>query len=478
LEALDAQVQGTITTVAGGVVPGPAPVDQLPLWTATVKRSGNSLLVLEDGIFGAVRRIDLTTNTATVVAGGGQLDPTEGAIATSVKFTYAFNIAPAPDGDIFVSTNSAVWRVDNVGRMHRVAGTGTAGFSGDGGPAVNAQIYGAQDLIVAPNGDLYLADSVNNRVRKVDSTGTISTVFGPTIPGWSAGSYPTALTTDPSGRVVVGTGYDCPASVWRLNPGANPDLVAGTDHCGPLIEGGPAAGAPVLGAYGLDYGPNGDLYVSDGHTAVRRIDAHGNISVVAGGTNYGDSGDGGPANAAELASPKGLAALPDGRVVVAASRLRMIEVDGTIESYTSYRDGLTSFTGDGGPGASAGLGVPASMAVDGSDNLFIADSSNHRVRRLSAADGTITTIAGTGIAGYSGDGGSGLAATLDTPVGLAIDGAGNVLIADSKNNRVRALDPSGTITTFAGTGAAGSVGNGGAATAAQLDNPVAVAVDS
>jgi len=207
------------------------------------------------------------------------------------------------------------------------------------------------------------------------------------------------------------------------------------------------------------------------------------ITTLAGVGARGFSGDGGPATAAELSRPSGLALGSSGDLyVVDGQRIRKVTPDGRI--VTVAGTGVHGFSGDGGSAVLAelaltpsyvGEGVPTAVAVDGAGNVYIADQENERVRRV-ATNGTIVTIAGTGTPGFGGDGGPATAADLNTPRGLAVDAAGNLYIADTGNNRIRKVDAGGTITTIAGTGAGGYGGDGGPADAATLSAPHGLAL--
>ena len=196
----------------------------------------------------------------------------------------------------------------------------------------------------------------------------------------------------------------------------------------------------------------GGLYVSDSRwSVIRRIDlATGDETIAAGRETIGFSGDGGPATDAELLEPRGLAFDATGNLYIAdRSNFRVRRVDavtGVIE--TVVGTGVEEFSGDGGPATEAGLRSPEDVAVDEEGNLYIADTNNHRVRRVDALTGTITTVAGTGELGFSGDGGSATSAQLAFPLAVVLDAAGNLLIADPWNNRVRRVDTTGTISTF------------------------------
>jgi sugar lactone lactonase YvrE len=204
------------------------------------------------------------------------------------------------------------------------------------------------------------------------------------------------------------------------------------------------------------------------------------LTVVVGTGREGFSGDGGRATVAELRFPRGVAVDPGGNLFIADwgnHRVRRVDAEtGVITTVAgTVRKG---FSGDGGPATSAELRFPFGVAVDGAGNLFIADSGNHRIRRVDAGTGIITTVAGTGDRGFQGDGGSATRAQLAGPQGLVVDGTGNLFIADRDNSRVRRVDAAtGVITTVAGTSVFGFSGDGGPATNAQIMSPGGVAVD-
>ena len=202
------------------------------------------------------------------------------------------------------------------------------------------------------------------------------------------------------------------------------------------------------------------------------------IRTFAGNGTAASTGDGGPAVAAAVNGPVGISAAPDGRLLIPerpGNRVRVVGTDGVIR--TAAGTGVPGFSGDGGPATAAQLSGPADAALDGSGNVYIADRDNNRIRRV-GTNGIITTIAGTGVRGFSGDGGPAVAAQLDNPVGVTVDAAGNVYVADAVNRRIRRISTAGIITTVAGDGTAGSTGDGGPATAARFVRPDDVRVDA
>jgi glucose/arabinose dehydrogenase len=221
----------------------------------------------------------------------------------------------------------------------------------------------------------------------------------------------------------------------------------------------------------------GNVYIADSaNQRIRRISPSGTITTVAGTGSTTYNGDGIPAIQATLAYPKGVTVAPDGSLYVGDAnhhRVRRFVPGGTIS--TMAGTGTAGYSGDGGPATAAGLRFPRNIAFGPDGSFFVADDSNYAVRRVSPA-GVITTVAGTGVAGYSGDGGSATSARLGEVRDVAVDSAGNIYIADEQNHRIRRVSTSGIITTFAGTGTSGFSGDGGAPQAARVAGPRGVEV--
>jgi sugar lactone lactonase YvrE len=223
----------------------------------------------------------------------------------------------------------------------------------------------------------------------------------------------------------------------------------------------------------------GTLYIADwNNNRVRRVGTDGTITTVAGSGTAGYSGDGGPATQAQLANPAGVAVDNTGTLYIidqVNQRVRRVSTDGTITTVAGT--GIPGFAGDGGLATHAQVANPGGVAVDNTGTLYITDEGNNRVRRV-GTDGTITTVAGSGTAGYAGDGGPATHAQLANPAGVAVASTGTLYIADFGNQRVRRVSTDGTITTVAGTGTAGYSGDDGPATHAHLASPAGVAVAS
>ena len=316
------------------------------------------------------------------------------------------------------------------GTITTVAGNGYGsdggGFSGDGGAAISAELKLPYGVAVDTSGNFFIADSNNNRIRKVSANGIITTVAGNGIAGFAG-------------------------------------------------DGGLATLASLSYPFGVAVDASGNLFIADSNNhLIRKVLTSGIITTVAGGGTVG-LGDGGPATSAIVADPLGIAVDAAGNLFIAEwedNRIRKVSTSGII---TTVAGGGTGGLGDGGPATSAKLSGPGSVAVDTFGNLFIADSGNNRIRKVSTG-GIIMTVAGGGTGGL-GDGGSAISAELDDPGGVAVDTSGNLFIADGGNNRVRKVSASGTITTVAGDGTQGLSGDGGPATSAALNNPTRVAMD-
>ena len=349
-------------------------------------------------------------------------------------------------------------------RFDTFAGTGEDGFGGDGGPATEAILDSPTGVTVDGAGNLYIADLENHRIRKVDAAGTITTVAGTGESGYGGDGGPAteARLDEPSGITVDGAGNLYIADTWnhrirKVDAAGTITTVAGTGETGfggdggPVTgwygfggDGGPATEAILPYPYGVTVDEAGNLYIADGvNHRIRKVDAAGTITTVAGTGESGwwaggFGGDGGPATEARLDTPTGVTVDGAGNLYIAGfqnHRIRKVDAAGTITTVAGTGEG--GFGGDGGPATEARLTWPCRVTVDGAGNLYIADLGNHRIRKVDAA-GTITTVAGTGI----GDGWPATEAQLIWPYGVTVDGGGNLYIADTGYNRIRVLTPS------------------------------------
>lgn len=309
--------------------------------------------------------------------------------------------------------------------IETIAGS-MGGSTGDGGPATEARLSGPTGLSLGPDGSLYIADNGNLRVRRIAPDGVITTFAGSTF--------------------------------------------------GSSGDGGPATLAQFNQVTDVAVGPDGSVYIADaGAHLVRRVSRDGTIRAFAGNGAIAFSGDGGPATDAGM-EPYGLAVGPDGSVYIAdrqASRVRVVDQTGIIATFAGTSS--ASFTGDGGPANLAGLSGPTGVALGPDGSVFIMDRSNHRVRKVTP-QGIISTVAGNGTYGATGDGAAAVLAQLGSPTRVAVAPDGNLYIADTGNNRLRTVGSDGVISTVAGTGVSGFGGDGGLAPRALLAGPSAVTI--
>ncbi|HXB69550.1 MAG TPA: IPT/TIG domain-containing protein [Candidatus Acidoferrales bacterium] len=265
-------------------------------------------------------------------------------------------------------------------------------------------------------------------------------------------------------------------------PGYTISTVAGNGSAGFAGDGSAANGAQLNGPFSAARDSSGNLYIADQFNhRIRMVDTSGNITTVAGNGTAGYTGDGGAPTSAELNDPQGVAVDSSGNIYIADTANNAVRKvsGGKITSIVGTPGGSFGYTGDGGLGTVAQVFHPSALALDSAGNLFIADTSNEAVRKLTTA-GIISTFAGQGGAGFGGDGGLATRAQVSNPSGLAFDGAGNLFIADTTNNRIRMVAPNGIISTVAGSSGSGSnfAGDGGAATKARLNSPKGIAVDA
>lgn len=339
------------------------------------------------------------------------------------------------------------------GDISTVAGT-TPGFGGDGGPATAAQLNAPTAVALSPDGGLLIADAGNQRIRKVLPDGRIVTVAGTGVRGFlgDGGSATNAQLATPSSVSATGDGGFLIAdsgnhAVRKVLPDGTIETVAGTPGAlGYTGDNGPATSAKLAYPHGVAETADGGFLIADtSNHCVRRVFANGTIVTVAGTGTGGYSGDGGPATAAQLHDPNGVAVTSDGGFLIADTtnnRIRRVRPDGTI--VTAAGAGSAGLAGDGGLATSALIYAPEGVASSPDGGFLIADSGNDRLRRVSPA-GVITTFAGT-TSGFSGDDGPAVAARLELPYAVAVTAGGGALVADYDNARIRAVagaNPSG-----------------------------------
>ena len=489
--------QGTMNTYAGSdaLFAGggqPATAAQLvnPNYMA-FDAQGN--LYFSDSGFAMVFKVSAATGVISVVAGNGLSNAGgDGGLAVGASLGYPVGLAFDPSGNLYIAERDAndVRKVDTNGIITTVAGVAGGGFAGDGGPATQASLNGPHGIAVDRSGNLYIADYGNNRIRMVTaSTGIITTIAGSNTIGFAGDGgpatkatfwFPTGIAVDSSGNVYIADTYN--HVIRKISTSGMISTVAGSNQGGYGGDNGPATKAELAAPQGVTLDASGNLYIGDtANQRIRYVNASGIITTIAGTSTTGFGGDGGLATSATFGNPVGVAVDASGAVYVADlnnGRVRRFVVGGAITTFA----GTVTSVGDGGPSIQSRLDRPTSAAVDFSANLYIADPTANRVRKVTPS-GTITTLAGNGQAGYGGDNGPSSAAILNSPNSVAVDSSGNVYIADSGNGRIRRVSATtGIITTFAGGGSGtytgpGTGGDGGLATAAILNFPTAVAVD-
>jgi uncharacterized protein (TIGR03437 family) len=581
---------GTINTVAGTGVAGfsgdggPATSSQLNLpYGLAVDLAG--YLYIADLGNNRVRRVSPDGLMSTYAGSGGQGSSGDGGPATSAQLLTPRDVAVDAAGNLYISEfgGHRIRKVTPDGRIATAAGTGVAGFRGDGGSATTAQLAFPAGLALDRQGNLYIADSQNQRIREVLPGGQISTALGGTASLTLL--TPTAVAIDLAGDIFVADATPVVHEYTAANAWIG---AAGTGAAGFFGDGGPAKSAQLTAPLDLSVDLNGNLYIAD-QTRVREVDNHAIIHTIAGDDYLHAIGDGSSATSAELylpsavgldgignlyiadtgtervrrvgstgimttaagtgvaspgvdgtvaaattlMNPMGVAVDQSGNLLIAetgAHRIRQVTADGRIwtilgtgvaglgpelmlpnqtqlrsprglcvsrtgilyvvdtanhrvlESpsgglvFTAAGNGAPGAAGDGGLARLAQLDQPSACTVDSAGNLYIADTYNHRIRKVDGS-GTISTVAGAGVAGDGGDEGPATAGSLNGPRGVAADDNGNIYISDTGNNRVRQVTPDGVIHTIAGTGVAGFAGDGGPALAALMDTPGGILLD-
>jgi uncharacterized protein (TIGR03437 family) len=583
-----------VTTIAG-TIPGQrfegdgGPALQASLWgpsSATLDDQGN--VFIADTSNGRIRRVEARTGIITTVAGKGYpqgvASSGDGGPALEAVLGWPMDVKVDQAGNIYIAERGRIRKVTSDGKINTIAGNGQNGFSGDGGPAPEARISEEVNIAFDRNGDLYLADWGNNRIRKVTaSTGRITTIAGNGAAGFGGdgGLATEARLRDPRSIAFAASGdlYIADSGNHRIRKISTSGVittVAGDGREFPVEENAPATATPISYPLGVTVDASGNFYFTSAGF-IRRVGSDGRVRSIGGtGGNHGGNEDGLPAVQSALYATL-IEADQAGNIIYAESQTsrvrkifplklsngaptvtitapsatgsfttseRIIGLSGTassagtvarvwfrsdrgfswaaygatswrvpdvplksglnritvtaedpagvsgsavinvtynpelvVQRFTGDRLGRYGFGGDGGLATAATLWSPRDVAADQAGNLYIADTANYRVRKV-APDGKITTFAGTGKLGSSGDGGQAALATLNSPSGVACDAQGNVYIADTLNHRVRKVAPNGVITTAVGVGLEDFGGDGGQATAARLSRPRGLAFDA
>lgn len=414
-----------------------------------------------------IRRIQ--NSTITTYAGTGLVGNTgDDALAINATMNKPYGLAVDSANNLLFTdlSNCAIRRITTDGIIRRVAGTYANGFSGDGGPATNAALSFPRDIALDSANNIYFCDTGNDRVRRIDAiTNTILTVAGTGVKGFSGDnglavlanlSSPTGIAVDPTGNLYIAdTDNQCIRYVNMLN--STITTVAGRPRT-PGFGGDRsfATFALLNSPSHLAFDPSSGYYyiADDGNRRIRYVNSATRIifSYAGNGSPF-TSGDGGPAVNSVFGSITSIVTDENKNIFVSDGRGNAVRrIDALTSTITTVVGGVAGFRGDGGPATAAHLSSPQTLVMDPSGNMFITDTNNQRVRRVDKVTQAITTIAGTGVAGYNGDAISSIQATLNQPKALALDSDGALYVGDTNNFRIRRLDPRGFITTYAGNG--------------------------
>ena len=354
-----------------------------------------------------------------------------------------FNVTATGPGPL---TYQWLFNGANIGSfIATVAGNGTYSFSGDNGAATNAAMEYPAAVTVDSAGNLFVVDQNNQRIRKIGTNGIITTVAGSGSSGYSGDGgvatsaslyYPSGVAADGAGNIFIADNYN--HRIRKVGTNSIITTVAGSGSTTFAGDGGAATNASLYYPNNMTVDGGGNIFIADTyHSRIRKVDTNGIITTVAGNGNNGFSGDGGAATNATINYPYAVALDGTGNLYIADyynNRIRKVGTNGIITTVAG--SGTYGYSGDGGAATSAAFRYPADAKVDNAGNLFIVDYSNYRIRKVDTG-GVITTVAGTGTYSFSGDGNLAANATLENPSGVAVDGAGNLFIADFYNNRVR-----------------------------------------
>jgi sugar lactone lactonase YvrE len=480
----------TISTFAGYPLP--------PLPAGALNVSVGSTMAIASDTEGNLYWSSAQLNAVFKVSQNGLLAPYAGngfagysgdyGQANNAQLKQPWSVVVDTTGNLYIAdqANNCVRKVSSAGVITTFAGTGTAGYSGDNEAAAGAQLDHPYGVAVDGSGNVYIADTANLRIRKVSALGVITTIAGNGQNGLSGDNGPAInaqigqaeyLAADTSGNVYISESQNC--SIRKVSTTGGISTIAGGNGCGYSGDGGPAVNAALHYPQGITLDTQGNLYIADSYNyVIRKVSTNGMITTIAGTPGkFGYQGDGGPAVSAQLLLPISVTRDGAGNLYVIDNyhRVRKVSSAGIISTYAG--DGETTYSGDGGPAALAQFDNPNSAQVDPAGNVYVADSANCRIRKVSAT-GAISTVAGNGTCGYSGDGGPATAAELNYPSDVALDSQGNLYIADTDNFVVRRISAGGTISTFAGNGTYGYSGDGGPAAGAQFAAIYALALDS
>jgi trimeric autotransporter adhesin len=460
-----AQAQLTVTTVAGGAVKDGGPATAAPLTLprfAAYDKAGN--LYIADDWAHRIRKVNQSGVISTIAGNGISGFSGDGGPAKSALVSFPTGITIDGQGNILFTDqgNYRVRRIDPQGIITTIAGTGVIGYTGDGGPAINATFNSMYGLAVDRLGNIYICDEGNNVIRKVDLTGTITTVAGNGTAGFSGDGgpaisasldFPYAVLPDASGNFYISDYLN--DRVRKVNTKQIIKTVVGNGSSGCTGDGGPATSAAIGGPRGLLLSGGNLLVAGGGCSKIRTVALSTQIINSVAGSTTGYDGDGNPPLSTRFYGESALLLDKSGNLVIVDrgnDRVRVLTT--ATQLVTSIVGG---YTGDGGKGTASALDFPQGINFDHSGNLYIADDYAHRIRKVTPG-GIISTFAGSGISGYTGDGGPATSATLNFPEAMAADSRGNVYISDQFGIVLRKVNGSGIISTSPASGFFGLFG--------------------
>ena len=442
-----------VTTTAGGYFgDGGSPLAAALAYPRFVARDSKGNIYISDAENHRIRKVSqgvITTFAGTGISGFSG----DSGLARNAQLSYPVGLVFDSAGNLIIADggNNRVRMVDTTGTITTIAGTGTAGFSGDGGPAILAEFNNPWGLALDTAGNLYVTDIFNQRVRKIDTSGTVNTVAGNGTAGYNGDGIPatSASLNSPRGIVLDSSGdlYIADAFNFRVRKVDTSGIIstfAGDGMQGFSGDGGPAIDANVGRPRGLILRGNQLLIANAGQGHIRYVGFASGIINSLAGSFIGYDGDGHAPLASQFNAPTGMLLLHSGSLLVVDeinARVRTI----TSSIVTTFAGG---YIGDNQPATRAAFAAPENLAFDLFGNYYVADAGGNRIRKVDPT-GRITTVAGTGVSGYTGDSGPATQAQLYTPFGVAADPFGNLFISDTTNLAIRKVDTSGTITTFA-----------------------------